>query len=113
MSRTFLSGRFSASTFSAKATPAAARSPSTSSSTRPRRCASSPPIGSPPTIICSAFGTPTTRGGRRGPPVAREAPRGAPAGRRAVHGGHHGLRARLDQAEALVEPRLLRRLAEL
>ena len=50
-SRIFLSGRFSATTFSAKATPAAVRSPSTISSMRPTFKASSAPMGSPLTII--------------------------------------------------------------
>ena len=73
-SRIFLSGRFSATIFSANATPAAARSPSTISSMRPTLSASSAPIGSPLTIIDSAFGTPTTRGSRWVPPAPGRMP---------------------------------------
>ncbi len=64
MSRIFRRGRRSARTFSAKATPAAARSPSTISSMSPCLRASVAAIGSPLTIIESAFSTPTTRGRR-------------------------------------------------
>ena len=73
-SRIFLSGRFSATTFSAKATPAAVRSPSTISSMRPTFSASSAPIGSPLTIIWSAFCAPTTRGSRCVPPAPGRRP---------------------------------------
>ena len=59
---------------SAKATAPAMRSPSTSSSTSPSRRASSPPIGSPLTIISSAFSTPTTRGSRWVPPAPGRRP---------------------------------------
>ena len=73
-SRIFLSGRFSRKIFSANATPAAARSPSTISSIRPTFRASSAPIGSPLTIIASALGTPTTRGSRWVPPAPGRMP---------------------------------------
>ncbi len=73
-SRIFFSGRFSFSTFSAKATPAAVRSPSTISSIRPALSASSARIGSPLTIIDRPFSTPTTRGSRCVPPAPGRRP---------------------------------------
>jgi hypothetical protein len=73
-SRIFLSGRFSASAVSANATPAAVRSPSTISSIKPTRSASSAPIGSPLTIIWRAFCGPTTLGSRCVPPAPGRRP---------------------------------------
>src|SRR5258708_3975775 len=72
-SRNLRSGRFSASTFRAKASPPDA-GPSTISSIRPFFNASLAPIGSPPTIILTASSGPTARGRRCVPPAPGNRP---------------------------------------
>ena len=74
-SRTFFSGRFSATTFFAKAMACSRSLPSsTISSTRPAAAAALALIGSPPVIISSAFSTPTIRGSRWVPPAPGSRP---------------------------------------
>ena len=74
-SRTFFSGRFSASTLRAKAMAVARSSPSgASSSTSPIASAALPPTGAPLVTISSALAAPTMRGSRCVPPAPASRP---------------------------------------
>ena len=124
-SRSLRSGRFSASTLRAKASPPAA-GPSTISSIKPFFSASAAPIGSPLTIILTASSGPTARGSRCVPPAPGSRPSftsGRPslaslvatrkwqaerhfqsaAERGAVDCGDHRLRAVLDLGQHFAE----------
>ena len=73
-SRTRRSGRRSRTTRSAKAMALARRSPVAISSMSPVSCAWRAPIGSPPVIMSSASGRPTSRGRRCVPPAPGRMP---------------------------------------